>query len=243
MPNDLGVAEVLLKRDRVALGSSIELQYDPKAEYGNNQLDVRQRLTSYFNYEIPVSHNLNPVVKTLAGGWNLGGDVIAQTGGPFTVIYDTVDMSETGLTGSAGSFNSIPDYTGGKRSGWNKSQLLTGVFGNVPVATNSATGVDYPAPGSAFPAPSCTSCIGNAGRNEFRNPGYVLWEQTLVKKIKLPEFLGETSTLSLRGEAFNLANRVNWAGVSGTTIGVSGFGTVTSANQARTLQVGARYEF
>jgi hypothetical protein len=224
-------------------GASIELQYNPKAEYGNNQLDVRHRLTSYFNYEIPVSHNLNPVVRTLAGGWNLGGDVIAQTGNPFTVSYNTVDMSETGLTGSAGSFYSIPDYAGTKRSGWSKSQLLTGIFGTVPVAQNTATGVSYPAAGSLFPAPNCTSCIGNAGRNEFRNPSYVLWEQSVVKKIKLPEFWGESSTLSLRGEAFNVANRVNWAGISGTTVGVAGFGTVTSADQARTLQVGARFEF
>ena len=214
--------------------TSVELQYNPHAQYGSSNLDVRQRITSSFNYEIPVSHNLNRVVSSVAGGWNLGGEVIAQTGAPFTVYYDTQDFSETGLGGASGSFYSIPDYTGKQRSGWSKNQERTGLFGS-PTLVNGINPL--------FPAPGCTDCIGNSGQNGFRNDAYFTWDQSIVKKIQLPWFFGEKGTLSIRGEAFNLPNRTNFFYLSNNQVAASNFGISGGAYQARTIQVGTRFEF
>lgn len=211
-------------------GQQIELQYNPKAQYGNSDQDVRNRLTVSYNYEIPVSQNTNWIVREVAGGWNLGGDVIAQTGLPFTVYYANQDFSGTGL---ASSYYSIPDYIGHQRSGWSKAQEKNGLFGP-PTLVNGINPL--------FPAPSCQDCIGNAGRNQFRMNGYVTWDQSIVKKFTLPWFQGGTSALSLRGEAFNLLNRVNYYGPS-TQIDNSSFGFAGGAWQARTIQVGSRFEF
>lgn len=217
-------------------GQAIELQYNPAAQYSNSDSDIRNRFTVSYTYQIPVSHNFNPVIREVAGGWNLAGDVIAQGGLPFTVYYSTQDFSNTGLSGGSGSFYSIPDYTGKQRSGWSKAQEKNGIFGPTALDANGLNPL--------FPAPSCTDCIGNAGRNQFRNNGYATWDQSIVKKIKMPWFQGENSFLSLRGQAFNLLNRVNFDAIQGNNQIASGsFGFSPGAYQARTIQIGARFEF
>jgi hypothetical protein len=52
----------------------------------------------------------------------------------------------------------------------------------------------------------------------------------------------ENATLELRFEAYNLFNRPNLGGVN-TNLTSGSFGRVTSQNNARFLQIGARFQF
>jgi hypothetical protein len=79
---------------------------------------------------------------------------------------------------------------------------------------------------------------GNAGRNLIRGPGMAEWDAALFKTFHMSEKVGFT----LRGEAFNLFNHTNFNGVS-TTFGSGNFGQVTSARQARLMEVSAKVEF
>ena len=208
--------------------SSIELQYNPQAGYGNSYSDVRQHFAASYSYDIPVPKRWQEAL----GGWSLNGEVIAQTGLHFTPGYSDPAHDFTG-SGGNGSYFAIPDYTGTKRSGWSKSQFKAGIFSNL--GTN---------PSAAFPAPTCGICIGNVGQNTFVGAGYATWDQSLVHKITLPWFGDGKSVLSLRAQAFNSLNKVNFnPQYLATTINTGNFGQTTSAFQGRVIDLGARFEF
>ena len=76
----------------------------------------------------------------------------------------------------------------------------------------------------------------------FRNPGYATLDSGVNKRIALPWFGSENSTLILRGDIFNTLNRVNLQAVDGN-LNDNNFGRSSSAYQGRVVQVGARFEF
>ena len=86
---------------------------------------------------------------------------------------------------------------------------------------------------------------GNVGRTipDVRGPGLVDLDLALLKNFVIRERL----TLQFRGESFNLANRTNLgmpnstfvAGPQGTNVG-SAFGTITTAYDARSTQLGLK---
>ena len=214
------------------MGSSgmgqIELQYNPQAQYGSSDSDVRRRFTASYSYEIPVPK----LLREPLGGWSLSGEVVAQTGGPFTPYYSDAAHDFTG-SGGNGTYYTIPDYTGTKRSGWSKSEIKAGIFSNL--GTN---------PAAAFPAPACGSCIGNVGRNTFWGAGYATWDQSLVRKITFPWFGDGKSVLLLRAQAFNSLNKVNFETPSfNSSINTGNFGLSPGAFQGRVIDLGGRFEF
>jgi hypothetical protein len=80
--------------------------------------------------------------------------------------------------------------------------------------------------------------FGNAGRNLVRGPGIYTWDFSVFKKFPF----GERFSFQLRGDAFNAFNNANFDAVS-TNLGAGDFGTVTTARQARVMQVSAKVEF
>lgn len=79
---------------------------------------------------------------------------------------------------------------------------------------------------------------GNAGRGILSAPGLLSWDCSLHKIFSITE----THRLQLRGEFFNLPNKVN-LGAPGRTFGVAGFGAITSAGRGREIQVALKYIF
>jgi hypothetical protein len=84
---------------------------------------------------------------------------------------------------------------------------------------------------------------GNLGRNTFEGPGLAQVNTNAIKTFRIPWFIGhEGATLELRGEIFNLFNRVNLtAPTSDLSSGL--FGKSTGQRQPRTIQVGIRIAF
>jgi hypothetical protein len=90
---------------------------------------------------------------------------------------------------------------------------------------------------AAFTAPAY-GFFGDAGRNIIRGPGLQTWDFSLFKTFKF----GERFSYQLRGDAFNAFNHTNLWNVS-NNFGAGNFGQVTSAHEARVLQVSMKIEF
>jgi Carboxypeptidase regulatory-like domain/TonB-dependent Receptor Plug Domain/TonB dependent receptor len=81
--------------------------YNLKAERGNSDFDIRQRLSLSFLYELSTPQS---VPKALGQGWQVGGILSLQTGQPFSVLTGQ-DNSSTGLG------NDRPDLIGDANAG------------------------------------------------------------------------------------------------------------------------------
>jgi hypothetical protein len=79
---------------------------------------------------------------------------------------------------------------------------------------------------------------GNAQRNVALGPKLFNVNVSLVKRFAVTE----GSAIDLRFEAFNAFNTVNFSNPN-TTIGSSTFGSITSAGDARQVQIAIRYRF
>ena len=93
---------------------------------------------------------------------------------------------------------------------------------------------------------------GNARLNEFRGPGYSNTDFNLSKTFNLfSSRLTDITRLEIRGEFFNLFNRVNLQplGYQNLALNANGastnpsFGKSTSTFYPRTIQLGARLHF
>jgi hypothetical protein len=89
------------------------------------------------------------------------------------------------------------------------------------------------------PTPITANRPGNAGRGVVVGPSFQRWDVSLFKNTKIH---GDNMYLQFRAETFNLFNHTNFGAV-GTNITTSTFGKVTSANDARIMQLGLKFYF
>ena len=82
--------------------------------------------------------------------------------------------------------------------------------------------------------------FGNASRNGLRAPGQNYLNLSAQRNFPL-HFLGETN-LNLRAEGFNLLNHPQF-GMPGNTIGNPLYGRISTAGNARQMQLAARFTF
>jgi hypothetical protein len=208
--------------------------------YGPQAIDFPERLPLSGVYRFP--HPAGKALKVLPGGWSLGSIIVAQSRSPYTV-YTSAGYNQpsaknplSSLTpASAGDFEasginfSLPNgtaYTPTKD--YSRAQYENGIF----------------RPGS-FTVPAGDGSVpvkGNEPANIFRNPGYFTVDSNVNKAVTLPWFRGETSSLNLSVEYFNSFNRPNLGPVN-NNIDASYFGQVSTALQAHTLELRARFPF
>jgi Carboxypeptidase regulatory-like domain len=90
---------------------------------------------------------------------------------------------------------------------------------------------------SAFAvAPQFT--LGSASRNPVRGPSYRNLDFALLRRVAMPA----ATSLEIRLEAFNLTNTPPFGAPNGV-FGSAAFGTITTAGDARVLQIGVKYLF
>ena len=102
---------------------------------------------------------------------------------------------------------------------------------------NPTTGVAQWIDPAAFAA-APEGRAGDSTRGQVRGPSYYVWDVSLRKQFTLA---GDVR-LQVQADFFNAFNQVNW-GNPALNRSVAGFGTVTSANPARNIQLGARIMF
>ena len=207
------------------LGDAVNA-YQPHAYYASTNYDVRHRLSLSAIYQLPAP--AQPWLKPVLGGWQISAIAILQSGTPFTV-YNSASYASGGDYNADGNNLDLPNVAAGTQlTGFTRTQYENGVIGKASIT----------APVGYQTAP----VEGNSPPNMFRNPGYATLDSGVNKRIALPWFGSENSTLILRGDIFNTLNRVNLQAVDGN-LNDNTFGRSSSAYQGRVVQVGARFEF
>ena len=84
-------------------GGQITDNLNPTLDYGNVAFTRRHRFQTTFLYESPFSHTGNRFVNQLAGGWELGGVLLFQTGPFLTVLANGADPSGTNFINLTGT--------------------------------------------------------------------------------------------------------------------------------------------
>jgi hypothetical protein len=206
----------------VAAAESILDASNPSLQHGLSDYDVSRRLTidSVYDVPSPFKHGLGSHVL---GGWQLAGISIFQSGLPFSV-YTTAPYPR-------GDYNA---------DGYNYDYPNTPSFGN-HVSSSRGDFIKGLFPASAFSAPGAGQ-EGNLGRNTFNAPGLANVNLNVVKTEHLPWFVKEGATLQLRGEIFNLFNRVNLTNPV-SDLSSSLFGRSTGQNLPRSVTFGIRIQY
>ncbi|MEO7649541.1 MAG: TonB-dependent receptor [Bryobacteraceae bacterium] len=186
-----------------------------RRDKGPAQLDVRHRFVADFIQELPFDRWLNATGagRHLAGGWQISGIVVAQTGPAVTV----------GQSGPRPAQR--PDYIGGEvyaTSADPRLFLNRSAFALVPVSAASAQPLR----------------VGSVGRGGLRGPGQWTINFSLGKNV----YLFERLKFQVRAEMFNALNHVNLnAPIS--DLNNPNFGRITGSAQERRMQIAGRFTF
>ncbi len=158
-----------------------------KGDYGNSGLDTRNNFTMFLSYTVPA---FSQRYKRLTSGWVVNSLMAFHGGQPFTV-YNSSDTS--GTDENAQRVNLI----GNPYAGVNRHFFPS-------TATASAT-EQWINP-AAFASPA-NGTFGTMKRNALYGPGYSDVDFSVFKTTNITERV----SIQLRGEAFNLFNRNNFA--------------------------------
>ena len=195
---------------------------DVNGQHGRADYHVGQRLSIDSVWEVP-SPWKSGWKGNILGNWRLAGIAIFQSGRPFTVVSQAPFPT--------GDFNG---------DGFNWDSPNTPAFGN-SVSSERSDFINGLFLASDFPRPP-SGQQGNLGRNTFDGPGLANVNLNVIKAVKIPWFLSESATLELRGEIFNLFNRVNLTPpVADLSNGL--FGRSTSQTLPRAVTFGLRIQF
>jgi hypothetical protein len=182
---------------------------------GPSDFDHAHRFVASWVWQTPHLATLHPVLKTLAGDWQLSGVMQAQSGGPVTILAGR-DQSRTGI--------------GRDRAVLAGPALGSGACGN------TAPCVDYlNADSFALPA---VGEFGNVGKGSIRGPGLLNFDVGLFKNFPI----NDRWRIQLRGEFFNLFNRVNLNDPR-NTVTSGGFGSIRGAGEPRIGQLALKVYF
>jgi len=230
--------------------------YNLEQWYSLSPWDAPNRLSLGWSYEIPGLKKGNGFTQRMAGGFNLSGVTVLQSGNPFFVsnsnplaLVDTAGVTVTqanyqselaagnfafapnsGNYAADGDNFNIPDAVSYSQKHDRKAYQYTGVVDS-GVITHSQF---------AQPAFKAGGVEGNEKLSLFRNPGYADTDLTVKKDTAI----AERFHLELRLDMFNLFNRVNLNGVGANYGDTSaGFGTTSSNKPPRNMQLGARFHF
>lgn len=182
---------------------------DIKSDHrGNCDYDQRHVLSLSFIYMIP-SPTGNAFARNIAGGWEVGGILTAQTGTPFTILIagDSLGFLSSDPHNYPNRL-STPDCRNPTNPGNTANYLKLSCF-TVPYAPASFASQCVPAAtGSAGPLPNTVTCmnlLGDTGRNQIFGPGLLNLDFSLFKNIAVKK-ISEAFNVQLRFEFFNVMN-------------------------------------
>jgi outer membrane receptor protein involved in Fe transport len=200
--------------------------FNLKAERGPSMFDSRNRFVLSYEWSLPFFQHSPQWYGKVLGDWQLNGIFTAMSGTPFTV-FDSNDVSLQGQAPEISGFSSNrPNVIGDPNSGPRTAAewFNTAAFQQL-----------QPDPQGRF------QVFGNEGRNAVVGPGYVNWDFSAFKNIRL----AEGKQLQFRGELFNVLNHTNFRlPVSDIEDRASGtFGTIQSDVSPRVIQVALKFLF
>ena len=214
----------------VAGGSFLTDRFHPRLDYGNVIYDRRQRFLASWLYSLPFGHgqrwlNNGKLTDALAGGWQLSGVTIFQTG-PFLTPYESsVDPAGTNIL-------STETIT--------RADIVPGVS----VYPTRRTTSEWLNP-AAFAVPTANrGYFGTAGVGSVVGPGSGNISLSLAKEVPL----GGARKFELGVAAANVLNHRNYEPPNMQVDAPNSFGSITALQTAegagpRNLELSGRFTF
>jgi hypothetical protein len=191
-----------------------------KYDYGPSAFDIRNNFFTNFVYRIPLlKDSAHRLLQSTLGGWEISGIVTAISGAPLNI-----GLSGQNVASIVPNTANRPDVSGTMINPHTIREWFdTSVF-------------SMPAPGT----------WGDERHNSVRGPGRVNWYISLFKNFVFNK--EHDARLQFRAEFFNIWNHPQWIGDTlnggiSTNFGASNFGAVTSAYDARTIQLALKLSF
>ena len=205
-------------------GGTITDQFNPTLDYGNVAFTRRHRFLTTFLYNSPFSQTGNRFVNQVAGGWELGGVLLFQTGPFLTVLASGADPSGTNFVNLQGA---------------GRADIISGTS----VVPGKQTIAQWINP-AAFAIPANNiGRFGDSPVGAINGPGTQAVSLSLFRSFAMTEH----AHLRVGMAAANALNHPNY-GTPGLTLGTGSFGTITSLQTAegsgpRSLQLSGRIIF
>jgi len=211
-------------------GGTLSDPYNPSLDYGNVPFTRRHRVLITFLYELPFGkgkmflNGSNPYVSRVVGGWTLSGIALVQSG-PFMTVSTLNDPSGTGYN--------LFNYNGGR------ADTVPGVN---PYAGQSLASWINP---NAFVDPANDiGRFGDSQQGSVVGPGTVAISLSLLKRIAITD----SARFEFGAQVANATNHPNYVAPANLTVGVSGFGQITTMQSAegggpRAIQLTGRFTF
>jgi outer membrane receptor protein involved in Fe transport len=179
-------------------------------EYGNSDLDLRNRLAATGNYALPFFKESSGIKKWTLANWSTNVLLGWSAGQPVT-ITEAVDVSGQG----AGATNT------------NRPNMVA-----APMLSSGNRTLSQWFNTSAFAAQT-PGTIGNARRNPVYGPHYRHVDFSLIKKVPVREGMN----VEFRAEGYNITNTANFA-TPGNSLGTtSTYGKITAMSGIYTPRV------
>src|SRR5262245_50080876 len=187
--------------NRDAANAQAANPYDPAANKGPCDFDIRHNFNVAGSYEIPHA--------SIGGGpLQIGVVFSALSGRPFTPGQGTFDQSGQNTQVVRADCLAEPEYN------WDLDYLFPDNTTSRSAITNAAQAFATPAPGR----------LGTCGRNSARRPGFAALDMNFLKEFRL----GGNNRLQFRWEIFNVTNRVNLGTFLSTSTRSAVFGQIGS---------------
>jgi hypothetical protein len=227
-------------------------QLDDRANRGVSDFDRTHRFVLSYLWDLPRPDfaSNSKAGRLLFSGWQVAGITTTMSGSP-------VDIADS----NAGSFYFGPN-SGLSRPSWAPGATRDAATRNVPpgyffnpfafVRPVVQNGQVIPSSNGAARAGAIGTDFGNVGRNVLRGPKQTNVDFSVIKRFQL----GETKSLELRAEFFNLFNQVNLSNPisnlnaasinpsTGEILHPGDFGKITStSNNPRLIQFAMKLNF
>ena len=188
--------------------------------WGNNSLDLRQRLAGMIDYQLPFARNAHGVLAGVAKGWDANAS-FTESSGQNSQILNGNGTNVSGLKGLGGS--DVPEQI-------SKIKYLHGIGGSNKWFDTSSWGAQTPGE------------LGDAGMDSVYGPRLGHTDFSLSKDFGM----WEKTTLHFRAEAFNLTNTPQFQFSNNATGMGPSFGVIDSVNPGsygRQLQFALKLTF
>ncbi len=203
--------------------------YDLDADWGLSGYHQPYNNTTSFVWNVPFGRgrrfgaDASTWLDLLAGGWQVAGINSVYAGDPVTFTYTPTTAAQ--VSGITQDFRGANIYR-------------PNVVGNPLVPKSERTNANYFNRDAVVIPTDITQPFGNAERNSVRGPLFWQVDLALSKAVSF----GGGRRAEVRIEAFNLFDRANFRAPNGNR-SAAGFGTITSTYDARSIQLGVKFNF